>query len=971
MDKASALQGARVFGERDVKARQCVPVITSLLYLKSQGETFTTREATDVFFSATRLFQHQDRHLRRLVYLLVREFASSVKVDEVIIIISSLMKDMASPVDLYRANSIRVLCSIVDAGLLPQVERYIKQALVDSNPVVAAGALISAHKLAAKGCLEVVRRWAPEIGAGMDSPFPMVQLQAVTLMHALRQNDKLGVSKLIASLQKGGLHSAVTQTLLVRYVARLMRGTSPGLQGEPRAQFHVLEAALQHSNEMVIFEAARQITQLPRASLQELQPAMAVLQMFLNSPKPVVRLATVRAIDRVAAQHPAALQFFTNNVDLEALVADSNQSIATLAIATLLKTGTESSVDRLLKQINDFIADISDDFKVVVVQAIKVLCLKFPHKHRTLMVFLASALREEGGFEFKRAIVESILSLIEAIPEAKEPGLGHLCEFIEDCEFAYLSTQILHLLGEEAPLTREPSRYTRFIYNRIILENASIRAAAVSALYKLGREVPLVRPNIVTLLDRALTDNDDEVRDRAAMSIRQLTTATTDADADADADASTSGSSHINNPMVPPPRYDLAVLEDQLATYLEDVSAHEKPFTLEHVPVAEGGAHRGAAATLMAAARSVLPATAFAAVGGGGGGTTTEEDGSGSHVRGGGFHSPEDEALRVAAARAEASRRASYAALVAQVPELKSLGSPIRSTPEVPLLEEGMEYRVGCVKHVYDSVVVLQFSCVNSVPEQVLENVSVAVDLDEAPGFKLNFSVPLAVMPLDATGGGGGVGGGGGGDGEGGKHEYDHDHEGGGGSGGGPHGLVTPGYTFVCLQRPDGELLSTGSVTCTLTFTLKEVDPSTGECEDEGYEDEYGLEAVVISPADYMKDVVLEGGHHQGFFQGQWEKLGSEHEVLCEYALGADPLPEVVGLLVKTLGMTVLDRSDVVAPGARSHTLLVGGEFLGREMCVARVRFGVDGSGQVALQVAARSTTTATAQLVHDIITSA
>jgi hypothetical protein len=34
------------------------------------------------------------------------------------------------------------------------------------------------------------------------------------------------------------------------------------------------------------------------------------------------------------------------------------------------------------------------------------------------------------------------------IPEAKEPGLAHLCEFIEDCEFTYLSTQILHVLGE-------------------------------------------------------------------------------------------------------------------------------------------------------------------------------------------------------------------------------------------------------------------------------------------------------------------------------------------------------------------------------------------------------------------------------------------------------------------------------------------------------------------------------------------
>ena len=38
-------------------------------------------------------------------------------------------------------------------------------------------------------------------------------------------------------------------------------------------------------------------------------------------------------------------------------------------------------------------------------------------------------------------------SSMQEIPDAKEPGLAHLCEFIEDCEFTYLSAQILHVLG--------------------------------------------------------------------------------------------------------------------------------------------------------------------------------------------------------------------------------------------------------------------------------------------------------------------------------------------------------------------------------------------------------------------------------------------------------------------------------------------------------------------------------------------
>ena len=41
---------------------------------------------------------------------------------------------------------------------------------------------------------------------------------------------------------------------------------------------------------------------------------------------------------------------------------------------------------------------------------------------QVLMSFLANILREEGGFEFKRAIMETVLSLINEIPDAVEQG---------------------------------------------------------------------------------------------------------------------------------------------------------------------------------------------------------------------------------------------------------------------------------------------------------------------------------------------------------------------------------------------------------------------------------------------------------------------------------------------------------------------------------------------------------------------
>ena len=50
-------------------------------------------------------------------------------------------------------------------------------------------------------------------------------------------------------------------------------------------------------------------------------------------------------------------------------------------------------MERLLKQIGTFMSDIADEFKIVVVEAIRSLCLKFPQKYRALMNFLSNVRR--------------------------------------------------------------------------------------------------------------------------------------------------------------------------------------------------------------------------------------------------------------------------------------------------------------------------------------------------------------------------------------------------------------------------------------------------------------------------------------------------------------------------------------------------------------------------------------------------
>ncbi|KAJ0011338.1 hypothetical protein Pint_34632 [Pistacia integerrima] len=854
IEKGAVLQEARVFNDPQLDPRRCSQVITKLLYLLNQGETFNKIEATEVFFSVTKLFQSRDIGLRRMVFLIIKELSPSA--DEVIIVTSSLMKDMNSKTDMYRANAIRVLCRITDGTLLTQIERYLKQAIVDKNPVVASAALVSGIHLLQTNP-EIVKRWSNEVQEAVQSRAALVQFHALALLHQIRQNDRLAVSKLVTSLTRGTVRSPLAQCLLIRYTTQVIRESATNTQAGDRPFYDFLESCLRHKAEMVIFEAARAITELNGVTSRELTPAITVLQLFLSSSKPVLRFAAVRTLNKVAMTHPMAV---TNcNIDMESLISDQNRSIATLAITTLLKTGNESSVDRLMKQITNFMSDIADEFKIVVVEAIRSLCLKFPLKYRAL---------EEGGFEYKKAIVDSIVILIRDIPEAKESGLLHLCEFIEDCEFTYLSTQILHFLGIEGPKTSDASKYIRYIYNRVHLENATVRAAAVSTLAKFGAMVDSLKPRIFVLLRRCLYDSDDEVRDRATLYLNTLGGDGAVVETDKDVKEFLFGS--------------LDIPLNNLETSLKNYEPSEEPFDLDAVPKEVKS---------QPLAEKKAPGKKPTGLGAPPSGPTSTVD--------------------------------AYEKLLSSIPEFSEFGKLFKSSAPVELTEAETEYAVNVVKHIFDRHVVFQYNCTNTIPEQLLENVSVIVDASEAEEFSEVATKPLRSLPYDS-----------------------------------------PGQTFVAFQKPEG-VPAVGKFSNMLRFIVKEVDPSTGEALDDGMEDDYQLEDLEVVAADYMMKVPVAN------FRNAWESIGADFERVDEYGLGPrESLTEAVSAVISLLGMQPCEGTEVVPNNSRSHTCLLSGVFIGNVKLLVRLQFGVDGPKDIAMKLAVRSEDENVSDMIHEIVAS-
>lgn len=773
------------------------------------------------------------------------------------------------------------------------VERFFKSALVDRSPPVSSASLVSSYHLFPIAGT-IIKRWSNEaleavnakavssssyspssaasyISGGGSNGYQSVasssyimQYHALGLLYLMREKDRMAVTKLVqlfgAGKQATVVRNPMAICMLVRFARKVM-DEDPNVQ---KQMHEYLEGLLRHKSDMVNIEAARAICDMRGVTSAELYRPVAVLQLFLSSPKAVLKFSAVKTLSKLAQTHPDAVT--SCNLDLENLITDSNRSIATYAITTLLKTGNEASVDRLMKQISSFMTDITDEFKVIVVDAIRSLCIKFPAKQAVMLTFLSSVLRDEGGYDFKHAVVEAIFDMIKYIGDSRETALAHLCEFIEDCEFTKLSVRILHLLGIEGPKTRNPTKYIRYIYNRVVLENAVVRAAAVSSLAKFGVASgdSAVHKSVGVLLQRCLDDVDDEVRDRAAMYIKVLNDKML-------ADA------YLNDEGV----LSLTQLENQLVTYIKDDSQHAEAFDIATVPKISREAAKAEVSSRPSALETIASSSA----------------------------APEPVASS-STPQSSSQATSNYESQLAAIPEFTSYGVVLKSSSKpVELTERETEYAVSAVKHVFKEHIVFQFNIANTIPDTVLEQVSVIMTPAEENELTEDFIIPI------------------------------------------PSLTVADGSSpvYVSFTRNDPAQYQIATFSCTLKFISKEVDPTSGEPEEQGYDDEYQVEDLDLGAGDYIIPTYAN-------FSSEWDKLATAPSETETFALSSsESLRDACKSLIEVLNMEPLGGTE--QPTSTSvHTLNLSGTVAGGGGNVlARCRMTFSAGQGVTLELGVRA----------------
>lgn len=914
-DKMAVFQEClQQFNASPVDVVKCRQLLAKLLRLIYQGEVFPSQESTTLFFSISKLFQNKNSSLRQLVYLTIKELSATSQ--DILMVTSSIMKDIQSGSLIYKPNAIRTLSKVLDPTTVSASERLFKNCLVDKNPIVSSAALISSYNLLpiAK---DVVKRFTNETLETVQSykAFPpdqfhlheyygssttnlpsnsyMYQYHALGLLYQLRNHDKMSLMKLITSLAEGSsLKNSLSIIQLIRYINKVLlddESLVPHLQP-------ILAGFLKHKSDMVELEACKSLISLQHLIKEDdFMNIVLTLQKLLSVPRTATRFAAVRLINKISIKHPEKI--IVVNLELEGLINDSNRSISTLAITTLLKTlgvgtiessavSSSESVDRLISKMTSMMDEITEDFKIVIIEAIENLALKFPSKHKKLVAFLSDLLRDDGSLQLKSSIVDALFDLIKFLPDqsAQQLILMNLCEFIEDCEYTELSVRILHLLGDEGPSTTNPSYYIRHIYNRLVLENSIVRSSAVIALSKFAAQCDEgVSKNVKILLSRCLNDVDDEVRDRASLSLRFV---------------------ESNKPelVVTDSKFNLAALESKLTNYLNDEANFLAQFDISEVPLLSKDE-----------VKSLEYNTKIKKL------ENTASDGTDVEGNEGSRSKTPDEKLASNDNANEYLRQQEYAANLSAIPEFADYGKLTKSSAPIYLSDKENEFVVTVVKHFFieSNKLVLQFDVHNTLSSLVLQDVSIVSQSDNDL-YTEDFVIPLAELKPEQT-----------------------------------------GSAYVSYSAPsigdDDILAAFGN---TLNYTSKDTIDAEGNVDptDEGIEDEYQIDDLEVTVGDFVQQL------YNTNFSAVFDQL-PESEGSVVTISGAHDLEAAVSKLKSTLNMLPLEGSDYVPADSTSHVLKLLGKDAWGGKVGALVRLAQTG-GKVVAKVEVKAETSGFASVV-------
>ncbi|ELP89477.1 coatomer subunit gamma-2, putative [Entamoeba invadens IP1] len=478
MEKDIYIEKVILFQQRDccskthINVPMCKKFLTRIVAAMNKGDIFNEEESTEIFFALTKLFTSQDLTLRRL----------------------------CDKISSFRCSSLRCLSRLMTPQIAPSIERFFKQTLVDSTMTVQIASLICCLKLPQ----DIVQKYLTETSSCVDSPNALVQYHATRLFFFIKQQDPHALLRFITTKAPSITSSFAQMELIRKALSLYMQNPTKN-----EAMVNYIVNVTQGSTDMIVIESLRALMKANHTKgLSKLVPR---LQKLLSSTSTVTKFAAVRIVSELATKSPEVIAILRN--DIESLLKDSNRAIVTLATSAALRISTEKNIEKLLKKIGKFIQGLPDGFRIQVLDTIEQTAEKYPNKHEFLMKFLGNMLQVKGVI-FENAVITVMVHIAEISISLREKMLHVLGDFIEDCQYSQVIERVIGIFGEVGPLCKERVSLLRTIFNRIVLENANVRAAGVSALFNFANNNENIE-DVKVLMEKCKNDENDEVKNRA------------------------------------------------------------------------------------------------------------------------------------------------------------------------------------------------------------------------------------------------------------------------------------------------------------------------------------------------------------------------------------------------------------------------------------------------------------------------
>ena len=519
------LQDAKIFNDKNVQSNQCIDILVNLMYLLNRGEKFTEKEKETIFFDTTKLLHSANPMLRRIIFLFVKHlnwWQSSF------ILTGSLITELNNDDDLIKPNCFRLLGQITDVSSVNVVERLLKVAITNKNHEVASSALACTLFMCLKG-FGIAKTWVNEISEKLNSSLSeenLLTFHTLLLLKEIKKNDKLFLIKIfckIADSSNSRSQFAICQ--LIRFITEFLK--KDDLESNVQNTFFsFLERSLYSIEESIRIEASRSIMQLNNCKSKLKKTTIGILCDLISSSNKIVKFSSLKTLDKYIGSYAqnVAVDIF---LEMEKIIEDNNtnSSIKSFAFSIFLKISKGLSDYRLEKMFKTFIEQYSkfkEDFKKNIIIISKNISRENPTKNKLYFNFFCSLFKLEAGPQTKLEILDAIIWFIYNDKDLKLQSLFFLAESIFDCQYDVVKIRILNLLGKECELVSNKSKIVRYIYNQIILESPMVRASAISALGEIGLKEKNLRDIIISLIEKCLNDDDNEVRERAFMYSKAL-----------------------------------------------------------------------------------------------------------------------------------------------------------------------------------------------------------------------------------------------------------------------------------------------------------------------------------------------------------------------------------------------------------------------------------------------------------------